>query len=101
MMPVSSEARRVPTFGILSIAAPFIGTFLFWVLIWVFTDFSLSFVLALSLIPLSPLCGLIFSAVGWFRHERYWLLRWIGLAINLGVIGWFVVNRNHIIGSLG
>jgi hypothetical protein len=101
MMSVTSEIRRAPICGVLSIAAPFIGAFLFWVLIWVLSDFSLSFVLALSLIPLSPICGVGFSIAAWIRRERCWLLPWIGLFINLALLCFVFINRNHMIGSFG
>ena len=101
MTPAYSETRRAPTCGILSIAAPFIGAFLFWVLMWVFTDFSLSFVLGLSLIPLSPMCGVGFAVAAWIRRERCWLFPWIGLFINLALLCWVFINRDHMIGSFG
>jgi hypothetical protein len=98
---VLPSAGRSAVCGTLSVSAPFIGAFLFFVLIRVFTDSPLSFVLALSLIPLSPLCGVIFAVVALIRRERFRFFAWIGMVVNLALILFVFVNRNHIIGSMG
>src|SRR5438270_135065 len=92
---------RAPTYGILSIAAPFIGAFMIFVLLWGIPDFPLSFILALFIIPLSPICGIGFAVAAGIRGERYFAIRAVGLLINLAVIALLIANRNHVIGSFG
>lgn len=98
--PKSASARS-PTFGSLSIAAPFTGALLILILLWGMPAFPLSFILTLFLIPLSPICGVGFAVVAAIRRERYSAVWLLGLVINLVAVCILIANRNHIIGSFG
>jgi hypothetical protein len=96
--------RRVPIFGILSICAPFIGALLFYVTVWILAaslEIPFAFAFGLLLIPITPLCGVGFAITAWIRGERYRVLPWLGLLINLALISWVIANRNNMFGSMG
>ena len=91
-----STVAVVPTFGALSVAVPFIGVFLFLLLASLFSTVAFAFIVAILIIPLSPICGVVFAVVAWKRGERYWALRWIGLLINLAAIYFLIKNASHM-----
>ena len=73
---------RKPIFGTLSVAAPFIGGVLVYLLIW----HANSFFVGLFMVPLSLICGATLAIVAWLRRERSrWLAR-IGLLRNSALL---------------
>jgi hypothetical protein len=91
---IAKRPRRPPRFGTLSVAAPFIGAFLSYVLLSLSAsseDSPVAFLLGLLLFPLSLLSGVAFAASAWIRRERFWLLPSIGLLINLALVLWIVL----------
>jgi hypothetical protein len=75
-----------PKFGQLSIAAPFIGAISAALLFGVFFQSAPIAIFAFLLIPLSPICGVVFAVMAWKRREPYWALPVIGLLINFAAI---------------
>jgi hypothetical protein len=92
-------AVRAPIFGALSVAFPFICWFLYYLLLWVLPNFLLSFALAMLIMQLGPYFGVFLAGGAWIRHERYLLLRWIGMLINLANM-WYL-HTHPIFRSFG
>jgi hypothetical protein len=88
---------RPSTFGALSIAAPFIGGVLVYLLIFHSDQIVPAYILGLLLVPLSPICGVIFAVVAWIRREPSWIFPWIGLLLNLGVLLFLYIERNNLL----
>jgi hypothetical protein len=94
-LDVTSQSKPVagkPILGVLSVATPFIGALLIYLLIWQFESF-----VGLLLIPLSPICGVILAVVALWRREPHRWLAWIGFLLNAAVLLYLVVERDHII----
>ena len=88
---------------VLSICAPFIGALLFYITEWILAasfEIPFAFELGLLLIPITPICGVGFAIAARIRRERFRVLPWLGLLINLALICYVIANRNTI-GSLG
>jgi hypothetical protein len=90
--------KRSPVFGKLSLAAPFIGGILIFILLKLP---DMGFILGLYMIPLTPICGVGFAVAGCVRREQHWFLPWIGLLFNLAILLLLWVERDNIIGSPG
>ena len=69
---------RNPIFGTLSVAAPFLGG----VLVYLLICQANSFFVGLFMVPLSLICGVILAIMAWLRGERSRWLAWIGLLLN-------------------
>lgn len=92
-MDKSSQQTKTmpPTFGLLSVFAPVIGAFLFYFTELILCDFiPFAFLLLILIVPMTPLCGIGFAIMSWLRHERYFVLAYIGLILNL-VFGYFCI----------
>jgi len=93
---VTSQSKPVgdgkPILGALSVATPFIGALLIYLLIWQFESF-----LGLLMIPLSPICGVILAVIALRRRERHRWLAWIGFLLNAAALLYLFVERDHII----
>jgi len=87
---MTSDAKPImasgPIFGLLSIASPIVGGILSALLFGAFYYIGPIVLLALLLVPLSPICGVIFAALALVRREKYSVLPAVGMLINLAVI---------------
>ena len=72
---LGASAKRDPWCGVFSVAAPFIGLFVF---------------------PLASIAGIGLAIAAWRRHEKQWLLPWIGLLLNLALLIWFCSQDFYI-----
>jgi hypothetical protein len=73
---------RNPIFGTLSVAAPFLGG----VLVYLLICQANSFFVGLFMVPLSLIGGATLAIVAWLRRERYRSLAWIGLPLNSALL---------------
>jgi hypothetical protein len=73
---------RKPIFGTLSVAAPFLGG----VLVYLLICQANSFFVGLFMVPLSLIGGATLAIVAWLRRERYRWLAWIGLPLNSALL---------------
>src|SRR5262245_9669225 len=87
-----SPIARGPTFGLSSVASPFVGALLFYVVVW-----GAQSLIGLLLLPLTPVAGAAFAVVSWFRGERHPWVAGLGFLFNTAIMVYLYVQRDHII----
>jgi hypothetical protein len=90
--PPKKPHVRKPVLGVLSLAMPFIGVLLVGVLAKLHLDRAI-----LQAFEGSLVCGTLFAVAAFTRGERYRVLRWLGLLLNLAII-FFVMALAQSIG---
>jgi hypothetical protein len=93
MSETTTKTEAASTFGMLSIAAPFIGGFIILILFWTDLIAPLLYIrIAFGALVFSPaLIGVAFAIGAWMRGERNRRLRYIGLILNLAILIFFVI----------
>jgi hypothetical protein len=88
---VQPRGKRRPLFTILSLLSPFVGSALFVTIAPLSgSDADVPRLMAGLASALGFLIlGSISAIVALFRHERYWVLLWLGLLLNAGPIFYF------------
>jgi len=80
------SASRIPIFGILSIAAPFLGVGLACAVFSLQPPDDDSWfhpVLGVLLLLASLICGMFLAVIAQYRNEKPRFLSWVGLLLNL------------------
>jgi hypothetical protein len=77
-----------PIYGALSVMAPFMGGFLVDMLVRFVSD-TQSYArthLVVYILFGTPVCGIVFAITTWLRRERYRLLPYVGIVLNIAYV---------------
>ena len=84
--PKQIKRTQKPIFGMLSVAAPFVGNFAVNLLISAIRD-TQSYArthLVVFILFGTPVCGVVLAMTAWMRGERYRFLPYVGWIVNVG-----------------